>query len=636
MELGASSFSDLTDKVTHLIAVEPGSAKYKCALGNRIPIMHPSWITDSYEIWLRGDDVDVQESIESHRLPVFSGVVLAVSGIEDLEQRMDINRLVTENGGTKNEEMTDKMRYAEKFNKHGEANIHIIWEEWFWDSLDFGGRFDEETYKVSNPPPQRKLLPETGTPPPSSSPLNDVASLASADKSGSLDSLPVGDDDEEEIASGRHVPSEMLQIWGSLLKPRGFEVANGRLVHSPTKSQNTRARSTTREPSPLGSKVERMAARKPSSAGDPPPAPKSALSTFRRTNSFAPAAKDAPTARQLFKRPPPVGPSSSFMAYPSGVADVEMHRDGGDAAPVASSSTTGVRTAVRASNIFAGKTFRALGEAKGMSVKAAVEECGGRLVSEVADEDVDYIVVRLVSGSSFFQQETDPGERLKYRTECWLEQCIFDERICAPGEHLAFTPLSTPSPVSGAEHINLSYSGLDHSEACWIRRLARAIGANIAPNFSLRSTHLLCPSGSGPKVEKAREWSIPVVNMSWLADITRTGSIPPVQIRVREGVSIDDLIPAPLALERGGAMNVDPVKVDRKGKGKEKVSEPSVAGSTNSGQSDAGDSKHAEHGPAIDESHDSFTMSEGGMSEVPLRPVDTVPLEDVAGGDASR
>jgi DNA replication regulator DPB11 len=52
---------------------------------------------------------------------------------------------------------TEKMYYAEKFNKSGEAQIQIIWEEWFWDSLEFGGRFDEQTYLVGQPRPERRL-----------------------------------------------------------------------------------------------------------------------------------------------------------------------------------------------------------------------------------------------------------------------------------------------------------------------------------------------------------------------------------------------------------------------------------------------------------------------------------------------
>lgn len=35
--------------------------------------------------------------------------------------------------------MTEKMHYATKFNKQREANICLVWEEWFWDSLRVGG-----------------------------------------------------------------------------------------------------------------------------------------------------------------------------------------------------------------------------------------------------------------------------------------------------------------------------------------------------------------------------------------------------------------------------------------------------------------------------------------------------------------
>ena len=31
----------------------------QCALERKIPIVRPTWITENYQIWLRGDDVDV-------------------------------------------------------------------------------------------------------------------------------------------------------------------------------------------------------------------------------------------------------------------------------------------------------------------------------------------------------------------------------------------------------------------------------------------------------------------------------------------------------------------------------------------------------------------------------------------------
>ena len=146
--------------------------------------MHPSWITESHKIWLRGDDVDVPASLTAHRLPIFARVVLCVSGIDDVARRMEINRALTAQGGTYVKQITrpvrvthlicgnesggeegedggagesEKVRYAAKFNQMGEARIRIVWEDWFWDSLRFGGRFDEERYEVGRPraPPSR-------------------------------------------------------------------------------------------------------------------------------------------------------------------------------------------------------------------------------------------------------------------------------------------------------------------------------------------------------------------------------------------------------------------------------------------------------------------------------------------------
>lgn len=174
----------------------------------KIPIMQSSWVAECHDIWLRGDDVNLAEvcchltvpfylsqslqTLEKHRLPVFSGVVLALSGIDSLERRMEIDRVVSEQLGTfvkaierpvkvthllcSGDDVTDKMKYAEKFNDRGEAEIKLVWEEWFWDCVNFGGmssvyeaknisnlrkpgRFDESEYLVSRPRPEPKSSP---------------------------------------------------------------------------------------------------------------------------------------------------------------------------------------------------------------------------------------------------------------------------------------------------------------------------------------------------------------------------------------------------------------------------------------------------------------------------------------------
>jgi hypothetical protein len=137
-----------------------------------VPIVLPSWINTCYDIWLRGDEFDVQTSTIGHTLPIFLDVILCPSAIS-LTNRTQIHRLITEQGGQyvkeierpvrvthllcSGDEETEKIKYARKFNERGEADIRLVWEEWFWDCIEFGGRFDEEEYLVSKPRPERKV-----------------------------------------------------------------------------------------------------------------------------------------------------------------------------------------------------------------------------------------------------------------------------------------------------------------------------------------------------------------------------------------------------------------------------------------------------------------------------------------------
>jgi DNA replication regulator DPB11 len=131
--------------------------------------------------------------------------------------------------------------------------------------------------------------------------------------------------------------------------------------------------------------------------------------------------------------------------------------------------------------------------------------------------------------------------------------------------------------VRGSEGVQLSYSGLDQSEACWVRRLANGLGTftpdivlvlenshslagiGLAPNFTRRSTHLLCPEHKGAKFEKATEWCIPVVGMTWLEEMAKTGMVPavtthllgsPVEISYHSPASVLSS-PAPLTKGKG-------------------------------------------------------------------------------------
>ncbi|VDB87304.1 unnamed protein product, partial [Peniophora sp. CBMAI 1063] len=532
-ELGASTSYDFTDRVTHLIAVEATGQKYQCAVERQIPILKPSWILDNHEIWLRGDMFSVPESIEEHRLPPFTSIILCLSGFTSLDQRTEINRLVTKHGGAyvkelrrpvkvthllcTGEEETDKMRYARRFNQAGEANIKLVWEEWFFDCIRYGGRFNEEPYSVDLPRPLPKPLTQ---PTPSQQPFIGHAQeshslpppprpLVSASTSASNSNQQ--EVDEDEVAPARaHVPAVTLQVWESLLKRRGYvrSVDGAGLVRSPSKPPPAPDMDVDDQalplpqPKPIQNKPTQAelwrAASQAHAELHPDRKGHSALSTFSRTNSFAKSKLDAEGAsKQPFRRSQSIFaplaraspvPQQQAQAGPSTTKDVNVDVGNGDGK----------------TPVFAGLKFRALGEAKSASVRAAVESCAGVWIdsADVDDESVDYIIVRLVSGSAIYRAETDEALQAKYRTECWLEGCLTSTSLLPASHHPTFTPLPFPTPVPLASRVILSHSGLDAAEETWIKRLMRALGAG--------------------------EWGVRVVGMEWVAQVVQSGEIPGV------------------------------------------------------------------------------------------------------------
>ncbi|KAK7053729.1 hypothetical protein R3P38DRAFT_2851788 [Favolaschia claudopus] len=498
LELGATTVSAFTDRVTHLIAENHGGAKYLCALERQIPILLPAWIIECHRVWQHGDDVEIETSVTAHRLPVFSGVTLCISGISEIVRRTEINKLVTAHGGTyvkalerpvrvthllcAGEEETDKMRYAEKFNRAGEANppIQLVWEEWLWDSLEYGGRFEEAKYQARMPRPQPRST--QARPPPRNLHVNDTEAPSAFDD----------DADDEVVAPVQRLPAVTLQLWGSLLKPRGYEVdgARGSVALSPKK-----AREIEQE---VREKGETEAPRDREAGGSV-----LAGASFRRANSIH---IEAGSSRGPFGN---ASAKQNASAGPSRVKRLEEKT-----APEPSARST----------VFAGVRFLLRGETDNATVRQAVEEAGGAAVG--LGEVPDFIIVRLVSGSPLYAAETSTNARARYRTECWLERCLFVDRICGPEEHATFVPIGVQLPVPDADRITLSFSGLDVSEACWVKRLLKALGIPLAPVFSRQTTHLLCPSGTGVKYTKARQWGVPVVDMGWLAAMASTGVVP--------------------------------------------------------------------------------------------------------------
>ncbi|KAF7354687.1 hypothetical protein MSAN_01382400 [Mycena sanguinolenta] len=554
LELGAASVSAFTDRVTHLVAETHGGAKYLCAVERRIPILTPSWITESHRIWQHGDDVDLAASVAAHRLPIFSGVTLCISGITDIVKRTKINKMLTANGGTyvkalerpvkvthllcgaEQTEETDKMRYAEKFNRAGEANppIQLVWEDWFWDSLEFGGRFDESMYQAHLPRPQPRSTPPF--------------LLLTLNAQIRTRTFPVPSTTTQTTRS-LHLysasPGVTLELWGSLLKPRGYEVdgARGGVVLSPGKAREMESEIELNDVEMRGGEDVQDGNRRNGSV--------LAGGSFRRANSMqTDVDAGAGPSRGPFRRGghaiPNAANNNSFIGNLNSLKANFMAANANPTSNAANKNQNAIAgpSFVRAKRLEAPAPAAESAPPRNRTehrLLRAIEDAGGAVVGRAAE--ADYIIVRLVSGSALFAAEPSTAARTQYRTECWLERCLFVDRLCAPEEHPTFVPLGVELPVAGADKITMNFSGLDVSEACWERT---NVGITLAPVFSRHATHLLCPSGAGPKYTKARQWGVPVVNMEWLAEMAKTGAVPLVDaflVAPALGVDADNAVP---------------------------------------------------------------------------------------------
>ncbi|KDQ15820.1 hypothetical protein BOTBODRAFT_54318 [Botryobasidium botryosum FD-172 SS1] len=562
VQLGATTSPDFTDLTTHLIADGPGSAKYYCALERLIPIMSPDWINDSYLLWLKGGNIDYLSACETHCLLPFTDLHIAIVTKEtDKSKLQQMDAAINDGGGTRvrdlNEDCTHmilsgdaspdsaKVAWARKINEKRKRSkvsplpeIKIVWEEWLWDCIEFCGRWRESPYDISNPRPARKFRPSIASnltrfpshlSSASTTSLHRTSNLSTSVESPSLPTTfssavvttPGDNEEEEEVAIVRRPnQGKNSALWGEILKSQGAAALEGRGKKRKVEDVMHVDGDDADLPDPTDL-VRSIVAKKPSA---PPPkgrlsnvsvASSSAVSRIQMVRSSSVASPvDAPPSR-VSSAPRPFG-------RPSFASTSALDSASGTTSPEMSAPMDGVEDS-KTKRLFGGMKVRAIGEARAPVLVEAVKANGGVIADADDDTSADFVILRLVSSSIGV---IPPHERSKARTECWIEQCIFAERLVDPDEHITFRPLEIPLPVPNAAAICIAFSGLEPSDLCFFKRLCRAFGMQVSDSFSRKlTTHLVCPSRKGIKYEKALEWGVKVVDTAWLAAIAKSGLI---------------------------------------------------------------------------------------------------------------
>ncbi|KAF9517018.1 hypothetical protein BS47DRAFT_592868 [Hydnum rufescens UP504] len=537
-ELGGQHSNDLTDLITHLIAQEPGSAKYNFAVKANIPIMSPNWVLDSHARYINGEDLSLDETERGHRLPCFLNLRICVSGENKLERRHQMARLMHEQGGTyakdldysvthllicgdahdqqdlKNEDggLNPKIAWALEENEARQRSrtirqqvqagkkrrrviededdlkpdIMIVWSEWFWDCLAAHGRDEEGPYTIDHARPALKALASTPPPPSFASAISSTQQFPGATRNRGARN---DDSPETELAilrasKGRMRSSE--ELWKKLVQQRKPGLASSRPPTDVLKPTNSSARINSLRV------FSQQTLEEPPSVGGSRPGPVPVGATVLMDGRLHPFTRVVSTDKPL-----------------AAVREV---------------------TETLHSGLFSGVIFAALGEASANeAMKAEIRSRDGIFLDinednpQIALQKADIVIVRLESQVQRYHAQI--------RTECWFEQCIFEEKILSVEDHVAFQPIGVPLPIKGLDQVCIAASGLNNQEILFLKRFARAIGLRMPEFFKRKTTtHLVCPSRSGLKYEKALEWGVQVVDLAWVYRIGVTGRVELIDI----------------------------------------------------------------------------------------------------------
>ena len=155
--MGGIMVGDFTQSVTHLIAGEVGSKKYKVACEIGVPIVQQSWVfacwsQSKYKLFASQDD----EIIKKHLCPCFKGLTISVTGL-GLETRKEVAQLTEKNGGKYSGDLNMRtcthlivnVAKGEKYTYARQWKIHCVSPEWFYDCLKEGHWVDEASYEVT-------------------------------------------------------------------------------------------------------------------------------------------------------------------------------------------------------------------------------------------------------------------------------------------------------------------------------------------------------------------------------------------------------------------------------------------------------------------------------------------------------
>ncbi|KAF6770083.1 hypothetical protein AHF37_11279, partial [Paragonimus kellicotti] len=553
---------DLFDGVNVVITPEVGSKKYLVGASRGLHILLPSWIKEAWKLSAIQDPIDMMlpTYIERFRVPIFSQLVICVSGLS-AEERKEVSDLVLKHGGRysgmmkvgETTHLIIKQAVGLKYSHAKKWKIQIVGVRWLIDSVNKGYAVNEEDYRVS----EGKDHSSTPTCDANKVSLSfdniSVISHASSTTTRVDETrndylhaesvlLPTTNNTTPPILSNCLISltdctKDEVSLYSRLIEELGGQICaklhdqvSEALTHVIVGSANPASKPTL-EPDIVYVKGSWLVASRDAgrrvpesdhffSEGDD-----STLNvkSDADVSDFKPAmdTEDLKLINQYFGS----GGLAEADDFTNGVSDVTKVDKRSRSLSVTSASvdlTTKPDTPSVGPGIFRGFTFFLHDDLS----KTTKEEIGRRIISSggnvsVALPDVDFIVAPF-----FVNYLPKLSSACKLVTLYWVDRCVAECSILFDdlATEKAFNPIvrSGTPPLTGCV---ISLSGFIGKDRTLLTAYAQALGAIVQECFLRKpvpsrnlaaSTHLIAAKPDGRKWPAAQLWGLPAVNRSWL------------------------------------------------------------------------------------------------------------------------
>ncbi|CAH8515025.1 unnamed protein product [Schistosoma intercalatum] len=562
--LHGSVSRDLTDNVNVIVTAKVGSKKYLVGASRNLHILLPDWITEAWRLSEIQDPIDMMLGIytEKYRVPIFSQLVICVSGLS-VEERKEVSDLVSKHGGKysgvmkigETTHLVTRQASGTKYVHAKKWKIQIISIKWLIDSVDKGYALDEEDYRVD------QVKTKSSTPTPNTqqneisfdniSAISYVGAASKVDETRSVCfresaqvvqsgssilsgcSIRFSDCKKDEV----HLYSSIVRELGGKLCTELFDQVTEMLTHvvvGSTPSSN----GMSREKGVKYVKGAWLLACRDSKVRIPEdeyliPEINENLQRLEDEVDVTSTNIDAADFQLI------------NQYFTGGLADDEFQDEATETkAAIQDFAKTTIRPEIadevkhpEVSEIsYPGGCFsnlifsfhKELSDADVVKYTDIIKTAGGCISDN--ERNVNFLV------APFFVINLPPISSCEFVTIGWISYCIHEKSLCLQEirKEYAFKPVlhkPGPPPLSGCV---ISLSGFVGNDRSLLTSYAQALGAvvqecflrkSVASRNLAASTHLIAAKPDGRKWPAAQQWGLPAVNRLWLYKCAETWSL---------------------------------------------------------------------------------------------------------------